>query len=410
MRIGIDLACWTNHRGYGRYTRNLLAALLAEGDQHTYVGFADHATLAAGGFPPGLHLVPVRLSESPTVAASASGRRKVTDMLRLSRAVWREGVDLLFFPSSYSFFPVLGRTRCVVVVHDAIAERHPDLIFPTLAGRAAWTLKTRVACWQADRVVTVSRDAARAVRRHLRVPAQRLRVVAEAADPHFGPGDGASAAAHAARARAGLPERPFFMFVGGFAPHKNLGALLTAFAWLLAHRPADQPRPHLALVGKTEGDAFHSCYAALRRQVVDLGLESDVTFPGYVPDADLVHLYRAATAVVLPSRDEGFGLPVAEAMACGTPVVTSRGGALPELVGDAGLLVDPDQAAAFAAALQRLLDQPDLAADLGARGLRRTQQLSWGRAAADLRRIFAELDPAGVTLAAPAAEGRNVYV
>src|SRR6185312_6475218 len=112
---------------------------------------------------------------------------------------------------------------------------------------------------------------------------------------------------------------------------------------------------------------------------------------------------------VLPSRDEGFGLPVVEAMACGTPVVTSRGGALPELVGDAGLLVDPDHTEEFASALQRLLDHPDLAAELGARGRRRTEQLSWRRAAADLLGVFAELDPAGGRLAPPAAEGRNVY-
>jgi glycosyltransferase involved in cell wall biosynthesis len=406
MHIGIDLACWTNHRGYGRYTRNLLRAVLAAESLHRFSAFADASTLAAGGFPAGMGLVPVALSESPTTAASAHGRRKVADMWRLSRAVQRSGVDLMFFPSTYTFFPVLGRTRCVVVVHDAIAERFPHLIFPTLAGRAAWTVKSRIACWQADRVVTVSQDAAAAVRRHLRVQERRLRVVYEAADPMFAPGAGGG---EAVRVRYALPGRPLLLYVGGFAPHKNLGALLTAFASLLARQTPGQPRPHLTLVGKTEGDAFHSCYAELRALIAALGIGGDVTFTGYVPDADLLLLYRTATCLVLPSRDEGFGLPVVEAMACGTPVVTSRGGALPELVADAGLLVDPDHTEEFAAALRTLLDTPVLRAELRQRGLRRSEQLSWDRAAVDVLHLFDELDPGRHRLAPPPSKGRNVY-
>src|SRR5439155_23983655 len=108
-----------------------------------------------------------------------------------------------------------------------------------------------------------------------------------------------------------------------------------------------------------------------------LGLERRVTFTGFVPDADLTRFYRIATCLVLPSRDEGFGLPVIEAMACGTPVVASRAGALPELVGDAGLLVAPDGTEELVAALGRLLGDPELRAELRERGLRRARAFSW---------------------------------
>jgi glycosyltransferase involved in cell wall biosynthesis len=124
-----------------------------------------------------------------------------------------------------------------------------------------------------------------------------------------------------------------------------------------------------------------------------------VTFTGYVPDADLVHLYQAASCLVLPSRDEGFGLPVVEAMACGTPVVASRAGSLPELVGDAGLLVAPERVDDLARALSRLVSQPALRATLRERGLQRAAQLSWEQAADDLLAVFRELAPAPRRLA-----------
>ena len=396
MRVGIDLSCWSNYRGYGRYTRNLVDALLAAGGKHSYVGFSDRATARAGTFPPGIKLVTVATSQAPTEAATAYGRRRVSDMWRMSWAVFRSGVDVMFFPSSYSYFPVFPRTRCVLVVHDAIAERWPKLIFPTLSGRLAWTAKSRLACWQADRVITVSRDAANAIHTHLRVSTARLRVIYEAADPVFGTGDASVERERQVRARYGIPSAArMLLYVGGFSPHKNLESLVAAFARLVASSATNEPRDdeplHLALVGETTRESFYSCYTALREQIRGLGLESRATFTGFVPDADLVQLYRTAIALVLPSRDEGFGLPVVEAMACGTPVVASRGGALPELVGDAGILVDPDRTDEFVDALRRVSEDAACRAELRERGLRRVSQLSWDSAASHVIQIFEEL-------------------
>jgi glycosyltransferase involved in cell wall biosynthesis len=398
VRIGVDLTCWTNQRGYGRYTRNLLRALLAADGHHTVVGFADAATIEQAALPAGLRPVAVPQSEPPARAAAANGRRRLADVWRMSRAARRAELDLIFFPSLYTYFPVLDGARRVVVIHDATPERWPHLVFPTRAGRLAWALKSRLARWQADRVVTVSGAAARAIREHLRVPAARLRVIHEAPDPVFRAADpGAGPERGRVLERYAIPsDARVLLYVGGFSPHKNVETLVAAFARLAAD---ETRRLHLALVGETTREVFHSCYEALRAQVRRLGLERHVTFTGYVPDADLVHLYHAATALVLPSRDEGFGLPAVEAMACGTPVVASTAGALPELVGDAGLLVPGDRVEELAAALGRLLGRPDLSADLRERGLRRAARLSWDRAATELLGVFDEL--------APATEGRG---
>jgi len=401
LTIGVDLSCWTNQRGYGRYTRNVVRALLDCDGPHQFVGFVDAATAVNGGIPDGFPVVSVNQSEPPSQAANAFGRRGIRDIGRMSRAVARSGVDLMFFPSSYSYFPVPPWMRCVVVVHDAIAERWPKLIFPTLSGRVAWTIKSRLACWQANRVVTVSTAAGKAIRDHLGVSEGRLRVVYEAADPIFGAGEAPGEPDADVRLRYGLPtDKLLLLYVGGLSPHKNLGALIAAYSRLTA-QPEDANLVHLALVGETEREVFYSAYHQLVAQVRQLGLSERVTFTGYVPDADLVHLYRTATCLILPSRDEGFGLPVVEAMTCGSPVIASRAGALPELVGDAGLLVDPDDVEEFSGALRRIAYDPGLRAELRSRGLRRASELSWEKAALNLLRIFHEVGdptPASVTV------------
>jgi len=268
VRIGIDLACWANNRGYGRYTRNLVGALVAGDTSHDYVGFADPATLRAGGLPAGLDIVPVAVSEAPTEAAAHDGRRRLVDLWRMTRAAQRATVDVMFFPSSYTYFPVLGPTRTVIVVHDAIAERLPRLIFPNRAGRLAWTLKTRLACWQAQRVVTVSHAAAHSIQHYLPIAPERVRVIYEAADPIFTPppqGEMNPERRAAVLARFGIrPDARVILYVGGFGPHKNVSTLIDAFARL--DNALAMPL-QLVLVGQSEGEVFHSEVGALRQQV-----------------------------------------------------------------------------------------------------------------------------------------------
>lgn len=413
MRVGIDMSCWANHRGYGRYTRNLLRALAASDGAHELVGIGDHETLARAELPARLRRHPVRQSEPAIRAAAASGRRRLADVGRMSLATLRARPDVVFFPSLYTYFPVLGRARTVVVIHDAIPERWPELVFPNRAGRLAWGLKARLACLQADRVVTVSHASARAIRDHLPVRSDRIRVIYEAADPTFSPPAPGTAASRAETLRRfGIgPDVPVVLYVGGFSPHKDVDVLVEALASVVSDQAAAgrTAAPHLMLVGETTGEVFHSGYAPLSERVRRLGLQRRVTFTGYLPDAELARLYQAATCFVFPSRDEGFGLPVVEAMACGAPVVATTSGALPEVVGEAGLLVEPRRPDQVAAALGRLLSDEALRAGLRERGFRRASEFSWQRAATELLDVFAELGPSREGRADRAARVRATH-
>jgi glycosyltransferase involved in cell wall biosynthesis len=178
------------------------------------------------------------------------------------------------------------------------------------------------------------------------------------------------------------PAQPLVLYVGGISPHKNLDGLLDAFARL------GESRAHLAIVGDHSGDSFLGCYPQLVQLRARLGLESKVTFTGFVPDEDLAVLYNAATVLALPSLDEGFGLPAVEAMACGLPVAASRSGSLPEIVGPAGVLFDPRDHDAMAASLKRVLQDSRLREELAAEGLRRARLFTWSAAARDAVRLF----------------------
>jgi glycosyltransferase involved in cell wall biosynthesis len=172
--------------------------------------------------------------------------------------------------------------------------------------------------------------------------------------------------------------------VGTIEPRKNLVRLLDAFKACLA----DWPDLKLVLVGK-KGWLTDSFFKHLQT----LGLEEGVIFPGYVAEADLPAFYQLAEVFAFPSLYEGFGLGPLEAMACGTPVVCSNRSSLPEVVGEAGLLVDPTDTAALTAALRRVLADADLQMDLRQRGLARAQQFSWARAAGELTELYRSLMP-----------------
>ena len=380
MRIGVDAACWANGRGYGRFARELLGAMLAAAPTDEFIFFAD--PLSAERLPrdaPNARTVRVAQRRAPAVAAASDGSRGVSDMLRFSRAVARERPDVFFFPSVYSYFPVPPGQRMVVTVHDAIAERYPELTLPSARARLFWTAKVRLALWQARVVLTVSTFAAREIEEVLGVPRRRIRVAEEAPAPAYRPSASADVAT-AAAARFGVPPgAPWFVYVGGFNPHKNVDALVRAHAALLAGR--NGRAPYLLLVGTMTGDVFHGDQGRIRDAVAQAGSDALVRWTGFVPDEELRHLHSGAVALVLPSQNEGFGLPAVEAAACGTPVVATTASPLPELLAGGGLFVAPRDEAGLADAMRRLLDDPALRRQLGAHARERAASLSWVRAA-----------------------------
>ena len=373
MRIGIDASCWTNKRGYGRYTRELVSAILEIDTENAYTLFLDDQTeRQCTDLPARASRVVVPATSPAATAASAEGHRSLRDLWAMSRTVSSRSrdLDLFYFPSVYTFFPVPRRLATLVTIHDTIAERHPALVFPRWHNRLFWNVKVRWAVRQASLVLTVSETAKAAVRDQFGLADSRLRVVSDAVGPAFQPTPDTPERRSLLAARGIEPGQKYLLYVGGISPHKSIETLIDAHAELTkddAHRGL-----RLVLVGDYKHDVFFSSYEALRQRAGAAPI-----FTGFVPDAELPHWYSAAEAVVLPSVDEGFGLPAVEAMACGTPVVASRGGALPEVVHDAGLLFEPRDPAALVTALRSLMTDATLREALSARGLERAAEYTW---------------------------------
>jgi glycosyltransferase involved in cell wall biosynthesis len=379
MRIGIDATCWANDRGYGRFTRELVSAMAALGRDHEFVCFLDDRAAARFHLAAdNVRTVRVSQASSPTTAASADGYRSPVDMLRLTRAIAREPLDVFFSPTVYTYFPLPPGLPAVVTIHDAIAERFPRLTLPTARARLFWRLKVRLALWQARLVLTVSDFAAREIADVHGIPPARIRIALEAPSGDYRPSQSPDEIGALAR-RIGLPvDARWLTYVGGFSPHKNLDVMVRAH-----HRASSRlARPlYLVLVGALSGDAFLSNVAAIRDAIRACGTDQLVLWPGYLPDADIRLLHSGAVALVLPSENEGFGLPAVEAAACGTPVIATTASPLPSLLEGGGLFVAPRDEAGLAAAIEKIARDDVLRRRLAAVAHARAATLSWPRGA-----------------------------
>jgi glycosyltransferase involved in cell wall biosynthesis len=261
--------------------------------------------------------------------------------------------------------PWLWPVRVVVSVHDIVFECYPQFFTPeTVTGFRQFV---PLAVRRAAVVLTLSDFSKGEIVRRYRVPPDKVLVAPCAADPIFHPLKDKARLAEV-RQHYGTGER-FILCVGDLQPRKNLKTLIAAYVKL---RRADTIRQKLVLVGR-KAWLYDDIFAAARMS----GYQEELVFTGYVPDDDLVALYNAADLFVYPSIYEGFGLPPLEAMACGTPVVTSNTSALPEVVGDAAMTVGPLDVEALAGAIATVLASADLRARLSALGLQRAATFSW---------------------------------
>ncbi len=384
MRIGFDGSCLSNRRGFGRFSRLVLAALARHKGKRELVVVVDRPSLPAVDVPDGCDQLVVDVAEAPSSAASARGRRRIGDMLAMGRAVAGAGLDLMYFPATYTYYPVWNVPRQVVTMHDTLALAHPELVFPTRGGRIAWLLKEHAAVRMADRIVTVSETSRRDLQSWFRLPENKLRVITEGPDPIFRP-EPENDQGKFVRRQLRIPSNMrYLLYVGGLSPHKNLPRLIEAFSRVEADNLL------LVIVGDFR-DVFHTHLSEIQTAIAAAGLTDRVILPGFVPDSELVCLYSQAYALVQPSLMEGFGLPAVEAMACGTPVLSSRAGSLPEVIGDAGVFFDPSDVASMAATMSRLLADHRLRDDLALKALDRASLFTWDRAAKLLLESFDEL-------------------
>ena len=355
-----------------------MRAMTRQASDDVFVCFGDRRSLDAYPDPaPNVRLVEVVVDESPTVAASADSSRSLRDLLRLTRAVSREKLDTFFSPSVYTYFPLPPRLPAVVTIHDTIPERFPELTLPSARARLFWSAKVRFALMQARLVLTVSEYSARSIAEVLHVPRDRIRVCVEAPAGVYRPSSAGEI--RDAALRAGLSaDDQWFAYVGGFNPHKRVDLILRAHAAIAGSR---RPAPHILLVGSRSGDVFHKEAGKLDAIVREAGTEKLVHWTGFVPDEELRPLLAGATALLLPSEAEGFGLPAVEAAACGTPVIATTESPLPELLEGGGLFVKPGDLDQLRDAMRRLLDDGSLRGSLGRAALQRATSLSWDEAA-----------------------------
>ena len=260
--------------------------------------------------------------------------------------------------------------RHVMVVHDLNYE-----ILPRVFGKA-FRLWYRLACGaaarRADVVVCFTNYVSGTIQERLGIPADRIRVIPQ------GPGlTGLDKAVESLRPQTAA--RPYFLCVGSLQPHKNLAGVLAAWD-LFRQRHGGYS---LKVVGRAQGN-----FASLGLDVARL--TPDVEFTGYINDEELVGLYRGATGFLYPSIEEGFGLPVVESFYCGCPVITSNQSCLPEVAGDAAILVDPHDAAAIAEAMTSLVQSPRKAEELISKGFERAKYFTWENAGRQMASILEE--------------------
>jgi glycosyltransferase involved in cell wall biosynthesis len=367
MRVALNGLFLGRTDGTGRYTHGLLSAS-ARMDEPEWL------LLALAGRAARVEPRPRRLScrelRPPGVLRGENLIKLWFEQSGAPRAAAEAGADLLHYP--YFAAPLRSAARLVVTVHDLIPlvlreYRGSPAVRAYMQLQAATTRRAAL-------ILTDSNASRHDVVRMLDVPRQRVRVIPLAVDPSWRPAE--PAAVEAVRARHRLPAR-FIVYMGGLDVRKNVERLILAYARARASHGVVEP---LAISG--DPDRRGALFPPLRPLVEQLALERHVRFLGYVDSADMPALYSAAALAVYPSRYEGFGLPVLEAMACGAPVACSNASAIPEVAGDAALTFDPDDESAFAEALARGLQDEALRAELRERGLAWAATFTWEKTAA----------------------------
>lgn len=363
MRIGIDAsrASAAQRTGTENYALFLIRALLELDRTNQYLLYCNQS--------PQPDLFPTQ----PNATLRALPFPRLWTHLRLSWEMATRPPDVLFVPAHV--LPIVHPRRSVVTVHDL-----GYLYYPQAHTRGArWYLdwSTRYSARTATHLIADSQATRRDLLTHCGVAQDKVSVVYPGCNPEFAPVRDA-AQLSTVRERYQLPES-YVIYIGTLQPRKNLRTLILALAAL----GGEHASTHLVIAGK-QGWLYEPLFA----QVRGLALAERVHFIGYAPQEDLPALLSAAQAFVLPSLYEGFGLPLLEAMACGTPVICSNVSSLPEVAGDAAILVDPRDTAQWVQALQRVLEDAGLRSALIERGLQQVQRFSWARCARETLAIL----------------------
>jgi alpha-1,3-rhamnosyl/mannosyltransferase len=365
--VGID-ARRLKDFGIGSYIKNLLEALSRRPESLAY-RFRVFARAADRDALPAL------LPHFDVVAEEASGY-SLAELTGFAWRLWRHRLDL--FHATHYVLPPLPRGRAVVTIHDIIHLLYPQFL-PSRAAHVYARVMIRRALNRAGRIITVSHNSKRDLVAYFGVDSQRIEVIYNGVSSRFRP-DISQEERRRVAAKHGIPS-PYLLFLGSDRPHKNARNVLRAFAQ--ARRRAALPHA-LTLAGPLSKNR-----GRVEALISALDLDSSVHRTGVVDDEDMPGLFAGADAFLYPTLYEGFGLPVAEAMACGVPVLTSSTSALQEVAGGYALLVDPMDVDAIAAGVVTLATDASKRAELAKLGLTRSADFSWNKTAEATLGVYA---------------------
>jgi glycosyltransferase involved in cell wall biosynthesis len=370
--IGIDYtAAIHQSAGIGRYTRELvkaLAKLTAEAHQPQYRLFVAGAGKDFAPALPGPNFTwcPTRLTERWLA--------RLWYRLRLPLWIeaWTGSLDLFHAPD---FFlpPAKPGTPTIVTIHDLSFVREPSTTMPGMEAHLNKWVPNSVR--RADHVIAVSEATRQDLIELYQTPPEKITTLYHGVTAEFKPVEEPDSLT-TVRHKYGLGERPFILSVGTIQARKNYKRLVQAFAQI--------DKSFSLVIAGSKGWYYNDIFVEVARH----GLEKRVHFPGFVAEADLSALYNAASLFVYPSLYEGFGLPVLEAMACGTPVITSNQSSLPEVVGEAGLRVDPYDVVALTTAMSQVLSDTTLQQQLAKAGQEQAKKFTWEGMATKLLKLY----------------------
>ena len=348
--VGID-ARKVRDFGIGTYIRNLVEAMAQRPESND---FRFRLYLRSG--------------DRELFAGLPDGFETVAELTRFAWRLWRDRLDL--FHATHYVLPPLLRGKAVVTIHDIIHLLYPQFL-PSRAAHIYARAMIRRALRRADRIITVSYNSKRDLVDYFSVPPSRIEVIYNGVSPRFHPRIEARERERIAE-KYSLP-RPYLLFLGGEKPHKNVQGVVRAFAEAIRRTPLSHA---LALAGPLPKNS-----ARLEALIAALDLNERVCRPGVVEEEDLPGMFAGADIFLYPTLYEGFGLPVVEAMACGTPVLTSATSALQEVAGGYAYLVDPMDVDAISRGIVALTTDGQLRSDLVELGKKRALDFSWDKAA-----------------------------
>jgi glycosyltransferase involved in cell wall biosynthesis len=375
MRIGIDATALPPQPvGAGNYIIHLVRALVALDSGDEFVIFAQQGGASLINIPDGNGVEWIILPDRNP------GIRLIWEQISFPKLVQRSGVDLLH--SLHYTRPVWLPCKSVVTYHDMTFFLYPHL--HARSKRVFFPMAIRASARQADALIAVSESTRQDAIRILGIPPQKITTAQLGVDPSFTPISDIEQKRRIAE-KYHLPKK-FILYVGLVEPRKNLPKLISAYK-----KSVDNGIEHkLVVVGR-----YGWMYEEVFRQIEALNLKDNVFLAGYISQEDLPMVYNLASLFVYPTLYEGFGLPSLEAMACGLPVISTNVSSLPEIIGDAGVLVPPDDVDSLYQAIQKVLKDEKLSEDLIQKGLEQAAKFTWERTARSTLQVYRQVKETG---------------